>query len=81
MNGMAFAAVLAGLGLLYMMINREGFVAEFTDRSNDERTEELSTSSYVQETNHLKMTKGPYEPPSGIETPFRVNGYNSYMPN
>lgn len=79
---MAFVAVLAGLGLLYVLTkNREGFVAEFVDRSNDERTEELSTSSYTQDTNHFKMTKGPYVPPPGIETPFRVNGYNSYMPN
>ena len=80
---MAFVAILAGLGLLgYMMMNtKEGFVAEFVDRSNEERTDELSRSSYVQDTNHFKMTKGKNEPPPGIETPFRVNGYNSYMPN
>jgi hypothetical protein len=60
--------------------NREGFAKEFIDRSNEEKTDMSRVSSYKQQTNHFKPTEAPYEPPGGMETPFRVNQYNSYIP-
>ena len=58
----------------------DGFVQEFVDRSNEEKTDKTRVASYSQETNHFKPTEAMYEPPGGMETPFRVNQYNSYIP-
>jgi hypothetical protein len=81
MKDLSFLAILVGLGLLFMIFNnREGFSKEFIDRSNEEKTDQTRVSSYRQETNHFKPTHALQEPPHGIETPFRVNQYNSYVP-
>lgn len=58
---------------------KEHFVPEFLDQSNVRRTTETSTSSYAQETNHFKLTPPMPEPIEGVQTPFRVNMFNSYM--
>ena len=81
MKDLAFLAVLLGLALVWYLTtrNREGFAAEFTDLSNAKRTDDMSSSSFKQETNHFPMTRPMMEPPSGIETPFRVNQYHSFM--
>ena len=55
-------------------------MAEFTDRTNEEATVNNEVSSYRQATNHVEPTHAPYENPPGIETPFRVNQFNSFMP-
>ena len=82
MKNAALLAVLAGLALLgfLMFRNREGFVAEFMDRTNEKATVDNEVSSYRQKTNSMEPTHPPYENPPGIETPFRVNQFNSFMP-
>jgi hypothetical protein len=81
MKNWAFVAVIAGLGLAwYMSQTREHFVPEFLDRGNVKRTAERAASSFAQETNHFKPTLAPPEPVAGIETPFRVNMFNSFVP-
>jgi hypothetical protein len=82
MKTWAFLAILVGLAAVwYLTTVREGFVPEFLDQGNVKRTADTSSSSYAQETNHFKPTIPPAEPIPGIETPFRVNAYNSYQPN
>lgn len=82
MKHTALIAIAAGLALLGFLIfrNREGFVAEFTDRTNEKATVNNEVSSYRQATNHVEPTHAPYENPPGTETPFRVNQFNSFMP-
>ena len=82
MKGLEYLAIVAALGLVWYLVsnNREGFAKEFIDRSNEEKTDMTRVSSYKQQTNHFKPTEAPYEPPGGMETPFRVNQYNSYIP-
>lgn len=82
MKDISFIAVIAGVLVIWFLVsrNREGFAKEFTDRSNEERTDQTRVSSYNQETNHFKPTTPLYETPHGMETPFRVNMYNSYVP-
>jgi hypothetical protein len=82
MKTWAFLAILVGLtAIWYFSKVREGFVPEFLDQSNVKRTAERSGSSYSQETNHFKPTHPIAEAISGIETPFRVNMYTSFMPS
>ena len=82
MKGLAFMSVLVGVALLGYLItrNREPFVAEFLEQGNVRRTAETSTSSYRQETNHFQMTQPAFDRPTGVETPFRVNQFNSFQP-
>ena len=82
MKGLDFIAVIAAGALVWYIVsnNREGFAKEFLDRSNEEKTDETRVSSYRQETNHFRPTLAMQEAPSGMETPFRVNLYNSYVP-
>jgi len=82
MKNWAFVAVIAGLAIVwYVLKSREGFVSEFVDRSNEEKTDKTRVSSYAQETNHFKMMPSQDIPAiDGIETPYRVNAYNSFVP-
>jgi hypothetical protein len=82
MKGLEVVAIIAAGALVWYVIsrNREGFSKEFVDRSNEEKTDLSRVSSYKQTTNHFKPTAELYEPPGGMETPFRVNQYNSYIP-
>jgi hypothetical protein len=82
MKNWAFVAVIAGVAVVwYVLKTREGFVAEFTDRSPEEKTDKTRVSHYTQETNHFKMMPSQDLPPlGGIETPYRVNAYNSFVP-
>jgi len=50
------------------------------DNSNAEKTDQTRVSSYAQQTNSFKPTEGPYEQPPGVETPYRVNIWNSFVP-
>ena len=80
MKHLAFLAVVAGLALVWYLTQvREKFVPEFLDQGNVKRTAQRSSSSYEQETNHFKPTPQQPEPVLGIETPFRVNMYNSFV--
>ncbi len=65
--------------IMFILPRREGFVPEFLDQGNVKQTQKTSTSSYAQETNHFKLTPPVPEPIDGVQTPFRVNMFNSYM--
>ena len=65
--------------VLFVFPKREGFVPEFLDQGNVKQTQKTSTSSYAQETNQFKLTPPVPEPIDGVQTPFRVNMFNSYM--
>lgn len=81
MKNWAFIAVLVGLAIVwYLSQTRESFVPEFLDQGNVKRTAERASSSYAQETNHFKPTLPQVEPISGVETPFRVNMFTSFIP-
>lgn len=82
MKNWAFVAILVALAAIgYVMTTREGFVAEFTDRSAEEKTDKTRVSSYAQETNHFSMTPSTDLPPiQGVESPYRVNLFNSFVP-
>lgn len=82
MKGLEFVAILAGVGLIYYALSgtKEPFVAEFLEQGNVRRTAETATSSYAQQTNHFQMSQPVPEKPDGIETPFRVNAFNSFQP-
>jgi hypothetical protein len=81
MKNWAFVAVIVGLVVLwYILKSREGFALEFVDKSNEQTTDQTRVSSFAQTTNHFKMAKQDLPPIDGIETPFRVNAFNSFVP-
>jgi hypothetical protein len=81
MESLGFIATLVALGLVWhLSTKREGFVAEFIEQSDYKRTLETSKSSYRQETNHYAYLHNKLPPVPGVETPFRVNIWNSYQP-
>lgn len=82
MKDWAFVALLAGLAVVGYIIykSREGFEVSFIDKTNDKKTEETRVSSYAQQTNNYKPTESSPKPPPGVETPYRVNAWNSYVP-
>jgi hypothetical protein len=65
--------------MLVVMKTTERFQPEFLDRSQIARTVSLEDSSYNQRTNHMNPTPFHQSPIHGIETPFRVNQYTSYV--
>lgn len=82
MSNLAFVAILAGLAVVGYVLysSREGFETSFVDHTNEKKTEQTRVSSYEQTTNNFKPTQAlPVNPP-GIETPYRVNSWNSYVP-
>jgi hypothetical protein len=81
MKGLEYVLVIAGvLAVWYLSTTKETFVAEFIDKSNDQRTAETSSSSYEQRTNHFVPTPPLLEKVPGMETPFRVNMFYSFQP-
>jgi len=82
MKGLEYVAIVAVLVFLwYLTSTRENFVpTEFADRTNDKLTEDNSYSSYSQKTNHMVPTHPLMGNAHGIETPFRVNMFNSFQP-
>lgn len=80
MKTWAFLAILAGLALVwYFSKTKETFVPEFLDQSGVKKTAETASSSYVQQTNHMPASTYPQDPVAGVETPFRVNMFTSFM--
>ena len=71
------AAIL--VAVLVMMKSTERFQPEFMDKSQVARTIALENSSYNQQTNHLDPISSNRGSINGIETPFRVNQYTSYV--
>ena len=81
MKNWPFLAIIAGLVLLwFLMPKTEGFQSEFLDRTNEKNTDDNRVSSYKQETNHFKPTRPLEDKVPGIETPYRVNMYDSFIP-
>ena len=81
MKDLAFLAIIVGILFVWQLAKtNEGFVSEFVDRTNEKRTAETSSSSYAQQTNHAVPTPPLLEAIPGMETPFRVNMFNSYQP-
>ena len=74
--------IVVGVLLVWYLASRskETFAAEFVDQTHAKRTADTAHSSYAQTTNHMERTPYPQEPILGMETPFRVNMYNSFMP-
>jgi hypothetical protein len=79
--GLYLIFMIAMVVLVYIMLpgKREGFAAEFVDHSKERKNDLTRVSSYSQETNHFKPVASLHEPIPGLETPFRVNLYNSFM--
>jgi hypothetical protein len=62
-----------------MMNTREKFQPEFLDRTQIAKTIAVEDSSFDQHTNHLDPAPVSMGPIKGMETPFRVNQYTSFM--
>ena len=59
----------------------EPFALELVDSTNVKRTDANKESSYAQVTNNVKPPSDlDISPVSGIETSFRVNMFNSFVP-
>jgi hypothetical protein len=82
MKGLEYALVIVGILAVWFLSTKtqETFVPEFLEQGNVRRTAETATSSYAQQTNHVIPTPPQPEPILGMETPFRVNMFNSYQP-
>lgn len=83
MKGLEYAVIVAGFLLVWHLSRhktRETFVPEFLEQGNVRRTAETAHSSYVQQTNHVIPTPPQLEAIPGLETPFRVNMFNSFQP-
>jgi hypothetical protein len=59
---------------------RERFQPEFLDKSQVQRTVATESSSYEQMTNHMNPAPFAIGPLNGMQTPFQVNQYKSYVP-
>jgi hypothetical protein len=77
----SYIGLILAIGAIAFVLlqKRETFVPEFLDQGNVKQTTKTSSSSYAQETNHFKLTPPMPEPIDGVQTPFRVNMFNSYM--
>ena len=71
-------AALLVLGLV-MLKTTERFQPEFLDKAQVRKTIAVENSSYAQETNHMAFMPVSTQPIAGVETPFRVNQYTSYV--
>lgn len=81
MKGLEYVAIVAGLFLLWKLsTSRETFVPEFLEQSGVKHAADNSHSSYDQRTNHMIPTPPLLEKVPGMETPFRVNMFNSFQP-
>lgn len=83
MKGLEYAVIVAGVLLVWHLSTRkhkETFVPEFLEQGNVRRTAETANSSYAQQTNHVIPTPPQLEAIPGLETPFRVNVWNSVVP-
>ena len=67
---------------VYAVMNyREKFQPEFLDQGNVVRTQEKAKSSYDQSTNAVAIDGRFAAPPiQGMQSPFRVNMFNAFIP-
>jgi len=83
MKELSWIALISAIIIVWAVLTKswEPFVPEFLDTSNVKRTVERKDSSYSQETNHAKPgTHFDVPPLQGMESPFRVNMFNSFVP-
>jgi hypothetical protein len=66
--------------MLVLYLGRERFQPEFLDKRQVQRTVATENSSYEQMTNHMNPSPVSIGPIQGMQTPFQVNQYKSFVP-
>ena len=66
--------------MLVLYLGRERFQPEFLDKSQVGTTVARQFSSYEQYTNHMDPAPVQMGPIGGMQTPFQVNQYKSFVP-
>jgi hypothetical protein len=74
-----FALALLVLFLVMRVSVQEKFQPEFLDKTQVRKTVAVEDSSYDQRTNHVDPAPYSMGPIQGMETPFQVNQYRSYV--
>jgi hypothetical protein len=74
-----FALALLAVFLAMRVSIQEKFQPEFLDKTQVRKTVANEDSSYAQRTNHLDPAPYSMSPIEGVETPFQVNQYRSYV--
>lgn len=74
-----FALALVAIYLVTRLSVQEKFQPEFLDKTQVRKTVAVEDSSYAQRTNHLDHMPFSMGPIQGMETPFQVNQYRSYV--
>jgi hypothetical protein len=74
-----FALALLAVFLVMRVSVQEKFQPEFLDKTQVRKTVAVEDSSYAQRTNHLDPAPYSMGPIQGVETPFQVNQYRSYV--
>lgn len=74
-----FALALLVLFLVMRVSVQEKFQPEFLDKTQVRKTVAVEDSSYAQRTNHVDPAPFDMGPVQGMETPFQVNQYRSYV--
>jgi hypothetical protein len=74
-----FALALLVLFLVMRVSVQEKFQPEFLDKTQVRKTVATEDSSYAQRTNHFDPAPYTMGPIQGMETPFQVNQYRSYV--
>lgn len=74
-----FALGLLAVFLATRVSVQEKFQPEFLDKTQVRTTVATEDSSYAQRTNHVEPAPFSMGPIQGMETPFQVNQYRSYV--
>ena len=74
-----FALALLILFLVTRVSVQEKFQPEFLDKTQVQKTVAVEDSSYAQRTNHMDPAPFDMGPIQGMQTPFQVNQYRSYV--
>lgn len=74
-----FAVALVLIYLATRLSVQEKFQPEFLDKTQVRTTVATEDSSYAQRTNHVQPAPYSMGPIQGMETPFQVNQFRSYV--
>jgi hypothetical protein len=74
-----FALAILVIFLATRVSVQEKFQPEFLDKTQVRKTVATEDSSYAQRTNHVNPAPYSMGPIQGMETPFQVNQYRSYV--
>jgi hypothetical protein len=80
MNPTTLLVIALFVMMLVLYFMREGFQPEFLDKRQVRNTVAREYSSYEQYTNHMDPAPVQMGPIGGMETPFQVNQYKSFVP-